>query len=83
LITAKDGAKRKTKSGLKNRGGGGDFSGPSDIFKLVKMILERRYDPVIISFSKRECEAYALQISIIIIASPRASKPRRPARPAI
>jgi ATP-dependent RNA helicase DOB1 len=31
--------------------------GVSDIYKITKMILERRYDPVIIfSFSKRDCE---------------------------
>lgn len=36
----------------------------SDIYKIVKMIMEREYQPVIVfSFSKRECEAYALQMS--------------------
>ncbi len=30
----------------------------------MKMIMERSYQPVIVfSFSKRECEAYALQMS--------------------
>ncbi|KAG2425704.1 hypothetical protein HXX76_013546 [Chlamydomonas incerta] len=39
-------------------------SGKSDIFKLVRMIMERNYDPVIVfSFSKRECEALASQMA--------------------
>lgn len=33
----------------------------SDVYRIVKLIMERQYDPVIVfSFSKRECEAYAL-----------------------
>lgn len=40
------------------------FPGPSNVFKIVKMIMERNFQPVIIfSFSKKECEAYALQVS--------------------
>ncbi|XP_071715800.1 DExH-box ATP-dependent RNA helicase DExH9 [Rutidosis leptorrhynchoides] len=36
----------------------------SDIFKMVKMIIQRQYDPVIIfSFSKRECEFLAMQMA--------------------
>uniref|UniRef100_A0AAV1T181 Uncharacterized protein n=1 Tax=Peronospora matthiolae TaxID=2874970 RepID=A0AAV1T181_9STRA len=36
----------------------------SDVFRIVKLIMERQYDPVIIfSFSKRECESYALSMS--------------------
>lgn len=35
----------------------------SDIFKMVKMIIQRQYDPVILfSFSKRECEVLAMQV---------------------
>lgn len=35
----------------------------SDIFKMVKMIILRQYDPVIcFSFSKRECEFLAMQV---------------------
>ncbi len=31
-------------------------------FKIVKMIMERNYQPVIVfSFSKRECEAYLIR----------------------
>lgn len=40
------------------------FTGPSSVFKIVKMIMERNFQPVIIfSFSKKECEAYALQVA--------------------
>jgi ATP-dependent RNA helicase DOB1 len=39
-------------------------AGQSDIYKLVKMIMIKNYHPVIVfSFSKRECEALALQMS--------------------
>ncbi|EIW76056.1 antiviral helicase [Coniophora puteana RWD-64-598 SS2] len=52
------------KSG-KNRKGktkkGGDKKGPSDISKIIKMIMLKNYNPVIVfAFSKRECEALAL-----------------------
>ncbi|KAE9985912.1 hypothetical protein EG328_006752 [Venturia inaequalis] len=36
----------------------------TDIYKIVKMIMVKNYHPVIVfSFSKRECEDYALQMS--------------------
>jgi ATP-dependent RNA helicase DOB1 len=36
----------------------------TDIYKIVKMIMIKNYNPVIVfSFSKRECEDYALQMS--------------------
>ena len=42
----------------------GVTKGPSDIYKIVKMIMLKNYNPVIVfSFSKRDCEAYALQMS--------------------
>ena len=35
-----------------------------DIYKIVRMIMMKHYNPVIVfSFSKRECEAYALKMS--------------------
>ncbi|KAK2987010.1 hypothetical protein RJ640_024908 [Escallonia rubra] len=38
----------------------------SDIFKMVKMIIQRQYDPVILfSFSKRECESLAMQYHLV------------------
>ncbi|KAI0071672.1 antiviral helicase [Panus rudis PR-1116 ss-1] len=51
------GKKGKTKKG-------GDKKGPSDIQKIVKMIMMKNYNPVIVfAFSKRECEALALTMS--------------------
>ncbi|KAI9754256.1 MAG: ATP-dependent RNA helicase mtr4 [Chaenotheca gracillima] len=56
-------AKRKGKGKDKKTNKGGT-KGPSDIYKIVKMIMMKSYNPVIVfSFSKRECEAYALQMS--------------------
>ncbi|KAF9511630.1 hypothetical protein BS47DRAFT_1372965 [Hydnum rufescens UP504] len=50
----------RNKKGKTKKGG---TKGPSDIYKIVKMILARAYNPVIIfSFSKRDCEALALQM---------------------
>uniref|UniRef100_A0A8C3AZ63 Exosome RNA helicase MTR4 n=1 Tax=Cyclopterus lumpus TaxID=8103 RepID=A0A8C3AZ63_CYCLU len=46
------------------RDAGDSGGGPSNVFKIVKMIMERNFQPVIIfSFSKKECEAYALQVA--------------------
>ncbi|EPQ31762.1 uncharacterized protein PFL1_01094 [Pseudozyma flocculosa PF-1] len=43
---------------------GGQPKGPSDIYKIVKMIMVKNYNPVIVfAFSKRECEALALQMA--------------------
>jgi ATP-dependent RNA helicase DOB1 len=56
-------AKRKGKGKDKklNKGGKKD---ETDIYKIVKMIMFRNYNPVIVfSFSKRECEALALQMA--------------------
>ncbi|KAI9887622.1 MAG: ATP-dependent RNA helicase mtr4 [Watsoniomyces obsoletus] len=56
-------AKRKGKGKDKRTNKGGN-KGPSDIYKIVKMIMMKNYNPVIVfSFSKRDCEAYALQMS--------------------
>ncbi|WFD30827.1 RNA helicase [Malassezia sp. CBS 17886] len=42
----------------------GGVKGPSDIYKIVKMIMLKQYNPVIVfAFSKRQCEALALQMS--------------------
>ncbi|NXK54240.1 MTREX helicase, partial [Chauna torquata] len=46
------------------KGRKGGTKGPSNVFKIVKMIMERNFQPVIIfSFSKKDCEAYALQMT--------------------
>lgn len=50
------------KNGLSFKGGNKD--GKSDIYKIVKMIYMKRYNPVIVfSFSKRDCESLALKMS--------------------
>ncbi|CAM8923296.1 unnamed protein product [Rhodiola kirilowii] len=42
----------------------GTASGGSDIYKIVKMIMERKFQPVIIfSFSRRECEQHAMSMA--------------------
>lgn len=56
-------AKRKGKGKDKKLNKGGT-KGPSDIYKIVKMIMTKNYNPVIVfSFSKNMCESYALQMS--------------------
>ena len=56
-------AKRKGRGKDKRLNKGGT-KGPSDIYKIVKMIMMKNYNPVIVfSFSKSACEAYALQMS--------------------
>jgi ATP-dependent RNA helicase DOB1 len=58
-INAKQKGRGKNKK--TNTGGNKDNS---DIYKIVRMIMLKHYNPVIVfSFSKRECEAYALQMS--------------------
>lgn len=42
----------------------GGQKGPSDIYKVIKMIMVKNYNPVIVfAFSKKECEGLALQMS--------------------
>ncbi|GAN05553.1 ATP dependent RNA helicase [Mucor ambiguus] len=53
---------RGKKKGHTNKGGKND--GPSDIYRIIKMVMMKNYHPVIVfSFSKRECESNALQMS--------------------
>lgn len=53
---------KKGKKGQTYKGGNND--GKSDIYKIVKMIYMKRYNPVIVfSFSKRDCESLALKMS--------------------
>ncbi|KAF8000482.1 hypothetical protein HF325_005411 [Metschnikowia pulcherrima] len=55
-------AKNGKKTGQTSKGGAKD--GNSDIYKIVKMIYMKRYNPVIVfSFSKRDCESLALKMS--------------------
>jgi len=56
-----EGASKKKSGG--GREGGKGAGQQSELGKIVRLIMERSYDPVIIfSFSKRECEAYALKM---------------------
>jgi ATP-dependent RNA helicase DOB1 len=56
-------AKRKGKGKDKKTNKGGNKE-QTDIYKIVKMIMLKNYNPVIVfSFSKRECENYALAMS--------------------
>lgn len=42
----------------------------SDVYKVVKMIMDRNYDPVIVfSFSKKECESLAMQMASLDLNS--------------
>ena len=54
----------KKENGKMQKGGKGGVPGePSDMFKIVKMIMQRQFDPVIVfSFSKRSCEENANQV---------------------
>lgn len=46
------------------RGGFRNNAAQTNIFNIVKMIMERNFAPVIIfSFSKKDCEAYAMQMA--------------------
>ena len=56
-------AKRKGKGKDKKLNKGGNKQGLSDIYKIVKMIMLKNYNPVIVfSFSKNDCESYALEM---------------------
>ncbi|KAF2833537.1 antiviral helicase [Ophiobolus disseminans] len=56
-------AKQKGKGKNKKTKTGGNKE-QTDIYKIVKMIMVKSYNPVIVfSFSKRECENYALSMS--------------------
>lgn len=56
-------AKRKGRGKDKKLNKGGN-DGPSDIYKIVKMVMLKSLNPVIVfAFSKRECESGALQMS--------------------
>ena len=57
------------------RGKKGGMKEGSNCFKIVKMIMERQFAPVIVfSFSKKECEAYALQMSKLDFNTPEEKK---------
>ncbi|XP_026739472.1 exosome RNA helicase MTR4 [Trichoplusia ni] len=52
------------KGDQRGRRGGPRGANTTNIFNIVKMIMERNFAPVIIfSFSKKDCEAYAMQMA--------------------
>ncbi|KAF5354108.1 hypothetical protein D9756_007310 [Leucocoprinus leucothites] len=54
----------KGKKGKSKKGGGLQTKGPSDISKIIKMIMLKNYNPVIVfAFGKRECEGLAMNMS--------------------
>ncbi|XP_042906930.1 exosome RNA helicase MTR4 [Parasteatoda tepidariorum] len=56
------GGASKGDSAMRGRKGG--MKDGSNCYKIVKMIMERNFAPVIVfSFSKKECEAYAMQMA--------------------
>jgi ATP-dependent RNA helicase DOB1 len=62
-MAALDGTQNQAKEN-RSTGRKGGAKGPSDCFKIVKMIMERSMQPVIIfSFSKRDCEKNAMAMS--------------------
>ncbi|XP_050230531.1 DExH-box ATP-dependent RNA helicase DExH10 [Mercurialis annua] len=72
-------AKQKIGDGHKSSNGkgsgriakAGNASTGSDIYKIVKMIMERKFQPVIVfSFSRRECEQHAMSMSKLDFNTP-------------
>ncbi|KAK1266748.1 hypothetical protein QJS04_geneDACA015568 [Acorus gramineus] len=64
LVPEKEGNKRKENGKWQKGLIVGRSGEETDIFKMVKMIIQRQYDPVILfSFSKRECELLAMQMA--------------------
>ncbi|KAK7251471.1 hypothetical protein RIF29_34702 [Crotalaria pallida] len=62
-LDSSKGAKSNGRGG-RGAGSGSGGGGGSDIYKIVKMIMERKFQPVIIfSFSRRECEQHAMSMS--------------------
>ncbi|CCE66109.1 hypothetical protein TPHA_0O01420 [Tetrapisispora phaffii CBS 4417] len=54
----------KGKKGQSFKGGASKGDAKGDIYKIVKMIWKKKYNPVIVfSFSKRDCEELALKMS--------------------
>ena len=75
----KDDNFNRAMSALQGEGGGQKGGGKkgegSACFKVVKMIMERNFAPVIVfSFSKKECESYALQMAKLDFNSPEEKK---------
>ncbi|XP_041999586.1 DExH-box ATP-dependent RNA helicase DExH10-like [Salvia splendens] len=66
-----DGSKSANSKGSGRIAKNGNASSGSDIYKIVKMIMERKFQPVIIfSFSRRECEQHAMSMSKLDFNTP-------------
>ncbi|XP_060208973.1 DExH-box ATP-dependent RNA helicase DExH10-like isoform X3 [Lycium barbarum] len=64
MLTKRKMGSANGKAGGRSGKGGSGSSGVSDIYKIVKMIMERKFQPVIIfSFSRRECEQHAMSMT--------------------
>ncbi|KAK4378729.1 hypothetical protein RND71_000591 [Anisodus tanguticus] len=64
LVPANEGDKKRENGKWQKGLVVGKSGEDSDIFKMIKMIIQRQYDPVIcFSFSKRECELLAMQMA--------------------
>ncbi|GAA0140495.1 DNA metabolism protein [Lithospermum erythrorhizon] len=64
LVPASEGDRKRENGKFQKGWVVGKTGEDSDIFKMVKMIIQRQYDPVIcFSFSKRECEFLAMQMA--------------------
>uniref|UniRef100_A0A803PIK7 RNA helicase n=1 Tax=Cannabis sativa TaxID=3483 RepID=A0A803PIK7_CANSA len=64
LVPVSEGDKKKENGKWKKGLVMGKIGEKTDIFKMVKMIIQRQYDPVILfSFSKKECETLAMQMA--------------------
>jgi ATP-dependent RNA helicase DOB1 len=62
-VLASEGDKKKENGKWQKGLPSGRVGEDGDIFKMVKMIIQRQYDLVILfSFSKRECEFLAMQV---------------------
>lgn len=63
-MTVLNNAGEAAKGDQRGRRGGPRDKNQTNIFNIVKMIMERNFAPVIIfSFSKKDCELYALQMA--------------------
>lgn len=63
-VLANAGELAKGDKDLRGRRGGNKTGQETNCFKIVKMIMERNFAPVIVfSFSKKDCEIYAMQMA--------------------
>ncbi|KAG6428501.1 hypothetical protein SASPL_112753 [Salvia splendens] len=66
-----DGSKSANSKGNSRIAKSGNSSSGSNIYKIVKLIMERKFQPVIIfSFSRRECEQHAMSMSKLDFNTP-------------